>query len=154
MVIYLPLPPDREIEVFEDSVLQRTYRFTNRDMTREALQVCGPYSRQGNKVLALAGDALLRQILVDQGRERAKTPEEIQNVITRVASNENLFNRGIAVGLDRFIVKNPGQWGVMAGKNVMATAIEAIIGAVYYDSNKNAHDCERVMAALGLCWPE
>ena len=74
MVIYLPLPPDREIEVFEDSVLQRTYRFTNRDMTREALQVCGPYSRQGNKVLALAGDALLRQILVDQGRERAKTP--------------------------------------------------------------------------------
>jgi ribonuclease-3 len=67
-----------------------------------------------------------------------------------VASNENLFNRGVAVGLDPFIVKNPGQWGIMAGKNVMATTMEAIIGAVYYDSNKNVHDYERVMAVLGL----
>lgn len=35
--------------------------------------------------------------------------EEIQNVITKVASNDNLYDRGIAIGLDPFIVKNPGQ---------------------------------------------
>lgn len=36
----------------------------------------------------------------------------------------------------------------------MATTVEAIIGAVWYDSQKNINDCETVMAALGLAWPE
>ena len=80
--------------------------------------------------------------------------EEIQNVITKVASNDNLYDRGIALGLDPFIVKNPGQWGITAGKRTMATTMEAIIGAVYYDSAKNGDDLKRVLTALGLAWPE
>lgn len=36
----------------------------------------------------------------------------------------------------------------------MATTMEAVLGAVYYDSNKNLGACERVMAVLGLSWPE
>jgi ribonuclease-3 len=79
---------------------------------------------------------------------------EIQNVITKVASNNNLYDRGIALGLDPFIVKNPGQWGITAGKKTMPTTIEAIIGAVFYDSAKNGDDLERVLTALGLAWPE
>lgn len=80
--------------------------------------------------------------------------EEIQNVITKVASNDNLYNRGIALGLDPFIVKNPGQWGMTAGKKTMPTTMEAVIGAVFYDSAKNGDDLERVFTALGLAWPE
>ncbi|OGE46847.1 hypothetical protein PENARI_c100G09676 [Penicillium arizonense] len=154
MVIFMPLPSDEEIKAFEDSVLQRTYRFTNRALIREALQGSSLFNPGGNKVLALADDATLRQILVDQGRDRNKSPEEIQNVITKVASNNNLNDQGVALGLDPFIGKNPGQWGLVAGRNVMATTMEAIIGAVRYDSNKNGDDCERVMAALGLSWFE
>lgn len=173
MIIW-PLPTDNEIDAFEEAFLQQTYRFTNRDLIREALQGCGPANPNGNKILALAGDAILRQVLVDYGRDRQTTPgrkpfpnkyiicsltvsimaEDIQNTITRVASNINLYARGVALGLDPFIVKNPGQWGVMAGRNVMATTMEAIIGAVFYDSNKDREACERVMAALGLSWPE
>ena len=69
MVIFMPLPSDEEIEAFENSVLRQTYRFTNRALIREALQGSGPFNPSGNKILALAGDATLRQILIDQGRD-------------------------------------------------------------------------------------
>jgi len=169
------LPSDEEIEAFENSVLGNSYRFTDRTLIREALQGPSIFNHSGQQTLALIGDATLRQFLVDQGRERTKTPGkppslnidyfarmlnmvsstgEIQNVITKVASNENLYDRGIALGIDPFIVKNPGQWGMTAGKKAMPTTMEAIIGAVYYDSAKNRGDVERVLTALGLAWPE
>ncbi|KAJ5588488.1 hypothetical protein N7537_011166 [Penicillium hordei] len=144
----MPLPSDEEIEAFKDSVLQRTYCFTNRALIREALQGSSLFNPGGNKVLALASDATLRQILVDQGRDRNKSP--IQNAITKVASNNNLNDQGITLGLDPFIMKNPGQWGLVARRNVMATTIEAIIGAVHYDSKMKCNDGERVVATLGL----
>ncbi|KAJ5238079.1 hypothetical protein N7489_008170 [Penicillium chrysogenum] len=153
MVIF-DLPKDEEIVDFEKLVLGQAYRFTDRAFIREALQGPSIYNHDGQKTLALVGDAILRQSLVDQGRERSETPGEIQNVITKVASNDNLYDRGIALGLDPFIVKNPGQWGITAGKKTMATTMEAIIGAVFYDSAKNGDDLKRVLTALGLAWPE
>ncbi|KAJ5815931.1 hypothetical protein N7447_008164 [Penicillium robsamsonii] len=154
MAIFTGLPSDEKIEAFENVILQGSYHINNRALIREALQGYALFNAGADKVLALAGNITLRQILVDQGRDRNKSPGAIQNVITKVASNNNLRDRAIAIGLDHFLVKNPGQWGVMAGINVMAGAMEAIVGAVYYDSNKNLDDCERVMAALGLSWPE
>ncbi|KOS36419.1 hypothetical protein ACN38_g12843 [Penicillium nordicum] len=73
----------------------------------------------------MVGDATLRQILVNQGN--------IQDVITHVASNSHLHERGIAIGLDPFILKHPGQVGQPAGRILMATTIEAIMGVVYID---------------------
>lgn len=176
MVIFMHLPSDEEIEAFENLVLGQVYRFTDRALIREALQGPSTFNHSGQKTLALVGDATLRQFLVDKGRERHKTPGkplpslnneyfarmlstvsstgEIQNVISKVASNDNLYDRGIALGLDPFIVKNPGQWGMTAGKKTMPTTMEAIIGAVFYDSAKNGDDLERVLTALGLAWPE
>lgn len=68
------LPSDEEIEVFENSVLGQAYRFTDRALIREALQGPSIFNHHGQKTLALVGDATLRQCLVDQGRERNKTP--------------------------------------------------------------------------------
>ncbi|KAJ5781560.1 uncharacterized protein N7518_010043 [Penicillium psychrosexuale] len=154
MVILMHLPSDEEIEAFENLVLGKAYRFTDRALIREALQGPSIFNHYGQKSLALAGDVKQREFLIVQGRERGKTPEDIQNVITKVASNDNLYERGIALGLDRFIVKNPGQWGMTAGKKTMATTMEAILGAVFYDSAKNDNDLKRVLTALGLAWPE
>ncbi|CAP79820.1 hypothetical protein E8E15_008299 [Penicillium rubens] len=153
-MVILHLPKDEEIVDFEKLVLGQAYRFTDRAFIREALQGPSIYNHDGQKTLALVGDAILRQSLVEQGRERSETPEEIQNVITKVASNINLYYRGIALGLDPFIVKNPGQLGITAGRKTMATTMEAIIGAVFYDSAKNGDDLKRVLIALGLAWPE
>lgn len=74
MNLLIPLPTDADIDTFEREFLQQTYHFTNRDLLRQALQGSGPFNPNGNKVLALAGDAFLRQALVDQGRDRAKCP--------------------------------------------------------------------------------
>ncbi|EAU31612.1 predicted protein [Aspergillus terreus NIH2624] len=151
-MIILPLPTDNEIDAFEEAFLQQTYRFINRDLIREALQGCAPYNPSGNKSLALAGDAILRQVLVDYGRERQTTPGRIPFRNPQIICK--LTAPFMADEIQNTITQNPGQWGVVAGKNVMATTMEAIIGAVYYDSNKDRNACERVMAALGLSWPK
>lgn len=52
------------------------------------------------------------------------------------ATNENLGQIGFSLGLDVYIQLNPSAQGVVPGR-LMATTIEAIIGAVYLDSNKD-----------------
>ncbi|CAI7635777.1 unnamed protein product [Penicillium bialowiezense] len=156
MSFYTPPLSDETLELFEVSILQARYRFANRALLREALQSLNHFFEKNKiqKVLALAGDATLRQALVDQGHQRDKSPEEIENAVKQVACNENLRKKGNDAGIDPFIIKHPGQLGQPAGRVVMATTVEAIIGAVWYDSQKNINDCEIVMAALGLAWPE
>lgn len=74
MLAFMHLPSDEEIEAFEHSVLGQAYRFTDRAWIREALQGPSIFNHSGQKTLALVGDATLRQFLVDQGRERNKSP--------------------------------------------------------------------------------
>ncbi|KAJ5366761.1 hypothetical protein N7541_000702 [Penicillium brevicompactum] len=147
---------DDTLESFETSILHGKYHFKDKNLLRRALRgfIFIDTQDEARKVLAMSGNTTVRQILVNQGQERNISVGNIQDVITHVASNSHLHERGIAIGLDPFILKFPGQLGQPAGRVVMATTIEAIIGAVYIDSQKNANDCEAVMAALGLAWPE
>ncbi|KAJ5519663.1 hypothetical protein N7463_000116 [Penicillium fimorum] len=156
MVIFRDLTPNEEIEAFENVILQKSYHFTNRALIREALLHSMPAAIRISPWLETHFCAKF-----DYGRDRNKSrgpdpliyyyfAQDIQDVISKVASNNNFRDRAFAIGLDPFLVKNPGQRGVMAGKNVMADAMEATI----YDFNKNYGDCERVIAALGLSWSE
>jgi len=52
------------------------------------------------------------------------------------ATNQNLAQIGFTLGLDVYIQLNPSAQGVVPGR-LMATTIEAIIGAIYLDCNKN-----------------
>jgi ribonuclease-3 len=52
------------------------------------------------------------------------------------ATNENLAKIGFSLGLDAYIQLNPSAQGVVP-ERLMATTIEAIVGAVYLDSNKD-----------------
>lgn len=52
------------------------------------------------------------------------------------ATNGNLAHIGLSLGLDAYIQLNPSAQGVVP-ERLMATTIEAIIGAVYLDSNKD-----------------
>ncbi|KAJ5131464.1 uncharacterized protein N7515_007503 [Penicillium bovifimosum] len=154
MVVFMHPLSDEKIETFENVVLGQAYRFTNRALIREALEAPNALNPNGPKTLAMVGDAEHRLYFVVQGRERNRLPGHIQNVITNVASNDNLYAQGLALGLESFIVKNPAQWDLPVGRKTMATTMEAIIGAVYYDSGKNRDATERVITALGLAWPE
>lgn len=73
-------------------------------------------------------------------------------MIKNKAGNANLYKQGFNLGIDKFIIKNPSQ--VDIGRNVMATTMEAIIGAVYLDCNQRIQPCADVMAALDLSWTE
>lgn len=70
-----------------------------------------------------------------------------------MASNANLAQLGFARGLDKYIVNNPAQ-GTSIGKKVMATTMEAIIGAVCVHSGNDMSLVTNVINDLGICWPE
>ncbi|KAJ6189779.1 hypothetical protein N7519_004687 [Penicillium mononematosum] len=60
--------------------------------------------------------------------------------------------QGFRLGLDQVIVKNPSQ--TFIGNRLMAPTMEAIVGAVYTDSNQQIPVCADVMTALGTSWSE
>lgn len=66
-----------------------------------------------------------------------------------LVSEKGLANRGFSHGLDAFIIKNAGHLGRISDR-MMATAIEAIIGAVFIDSGFNLEAVRSVMDNLGF----
>ncbi|PWY76037.1 hypothetical protein BO94DRAFT_549349 [Aspergillus sclerotioniger CBS 115572] len=79
------------------------------------------------------------------------SPEEINETIISNASNPNLAATGFEKALDRFVMVNPAQ-GRTVSKNVMASTVEALIGAVYIDSNMKIEPVRSVIDALDLGW--
>lgn len=79
-----------------------------------------------------------------------RTPAEQNALISRIASNANLNNIGQILNLGRYINRNPSAVGVRVAPATMASTVEAIIGAVYLDSDKDLDTIEAVMLALGL----
>ncbi|KAJ5231109.1 hypothetical protein N7489_011817 [Penicillium chrysogenum] len=145
----LPLPSDDEIEVLEKKI---QYRFVDRELLREALQASTDRNQDGNKTLAFFGDLVLDLVLAISGRKENKPRGKIKEMSEQKAGNVHLSKQGFDLGIDKFIVKNPSQ--TVVGINVMATTMEAIVGAVYLDCNKQIAPCADVMVALGLSWPE
>lgn len=62
-------------------------------------------------------------------------------------NNNNLAQAGLAIGLDRFVVKNPCQPGQVSPR-VMADTVEALIGAAYLDGG--AEVAQHVINVLKL----
>lgn len=63
------------------------------------------------------------------------------------ATNENLANIGFVLGIDVYIQLNPSAQGVVPGR-LMATTIEAIVGAVYLDCKRNIEVVRRLILHL------
>lgn len=74
------------------------------------------------------------------------TLEDWTRIVQETASNVNLAIVGKAKGLDSCVVLNPGTTSVT--DSVMATTIEAIIGAVELDGGRAA--AGEVIEGLGL----
>ncbi|KAL4880528.1 ribonuclease III domain-containing protein [Aspergillus karnatakaensis] len=127
--------------------------FTNQSLITEALIAPGITSREGNKSLAQIGDTVLQLALQLEGRERGVSRERINNIISNRAGNANLARRGFALGLDRFIRKNPSQ-GSFCSDRLMADTMEAIVGAYFEDRGREFAALKVVLDVLGLGWPE
>lgn len=96
MSFYAPPLSDETLELFEVSILRARYRFANRALLREPLQSLNHFFEKNKvqKVLALAGDATLRQALVDQGHQRDKSPGKDRFANCDLCSVLTMTNRG------------------------------------------------------------
>lgn len=65
------------------------------------------------------------------------------------ATNENLAQIGFSLGLNVYLHLNPAAQGVVPGR-LMATTVEAIIGAVYLDSNRDLMAIRRLIIHLRI----
>ncbi|KAL8807259.1 MAG: hypothetical protein Q9182_000764 [Xanthomendoza sp. 2 TL-2023] len=133
------------------------YKFDDRFLLWEALQAAGSMvcltggagnrkMPNGNKRLAVLGDTVLQLVLVElwyaSGQERG-TFDQLRQ---RVGSNTNLNNTGVQARLDTFVERAAG--ASVVPPVTMTATVEAILGAVYLDSNMES--VKKVMQALSL----
>jgi len=132
------------------------YTFENAEYFEEAMAAAGtnspndvPGKQNGNKRLALVGDALIRLIILDDWYADGTSTEEGSNLVSSRGSNKNLNEVGAERGLSRYIKLNSCQKGT-APPTTMASTVEAIIGAVWEDSGKDLDRVRAVVRALDL----
>ncbi|EXJ58914.1 hypothetical protein A1O7_06344 [Cladophialophora yegresii CBS 114405] len=100
-----------------------------------------------NDGLAIYGDIVIQDHLCRQWLDLGLTKGMWEwTQIRQVASNTNLASIGRARGLDACVVLNPGTVNVT--DSVMATTVEAIIGAVALDGGRAA--AEQVIDRLNV----
>lgn len=102
----------------------------------------------GNRRLAVLGDTVLKLALVEDWYQGKGVRERLSRVVSDVGSNANLDRIGRISGLDALINKNPSDKDANVGTITMAGTVEAIIGAVYLDSDMKS--VTEVMQNLGL----
>ncbi|CDM37817.1 Ribonuclease III domain [Penicillium roqueforti FM164] len=163
------LPSDEELQVLEQKI---NYSFSNRTLLREALQPATWVNEDGNKKLAMVGNSIMRLVIVNHGLKGKKTRGmcfshtgyyftnlrfrlwlgQISDMFTLKASKSSLCAQGFYLGISKFVVKRPTQ--LVVGPTIMATTMEAIVGAVYLDCNEQIQPCAVVMNALDIAWSE
>ncbi|KAF2203167.1 ribonuclease III [Delitschia confertaspora ATCC 74209] len=110
------------------------YVFNDKEKCLEALQA--DFWPKNNR-LALLGDGILEVVLRAAWYETNLEVGTYTNIIHNgAASNKALTIRGRNLGIDRFIIVNPGQ--DTASDKLVATALEALIGAVKVDGGDAA----------------
>ncbi|TGO63288.1 hypothetical protein BCON_0014g00790 [Botryotinia convoluta] len=131
------------------------YDFKEDQLLREALVTSGVVSgadsiveRQGNRRLAMIGDALIRLELVHTQYLEGATLETSQKCVSKNASNRNLGTIGQRNGLvDQMVL--PASQRKPAAYTV-ATTVEALIGAIWLDSEQDFGLIGRVIRALHI----
>ncbi|KAL4899911.1 hypothetical protein BDW74DRAFT_162681 [Aspergillus multicolor] len=144
------LQEDRKIANAETII---SYQFTDRLQARHALQLADSAHPDGNKHLALLGDAVIKLVLIQEGLRRQATRGQINEVLSLKSSNADLAQQGFAKGLSACVYNNQSQ-GNTVHQGPMASTVEAIVGAVYVDSGERITTVKVVMNTLGVSWPE
>lgn len=146
------------------------YHFINLNLLDEAFIAAGaPVSRtdiegpvQGNKRLALVGDAVLRLCVLDEWYPEGADTGKIKiamlnaadkdtdtgdNLVEDVGTNEKLKQIANEWKLADFLKENPCQQGEKT-KTTLASTVEAVIGAVWYDSQKDIAAVQQLIKKL------
>jgi ribonuclease-3 len=132
------------------------YTFTNKFLLLQALNNSGKpilYANQlhlipQNKALAILGDAQLQVIMCHWwwDNSSSQVPGEWAAIHRDKLSNVALNVLGRQIGLDACVILNPGT--AQVSKEKLATAVEAVLGAVYEDGGEEV--LEGVMRSFGF----
>ncbi|PQE03004.1 hypothetical protein CJF31_00002835 [Rutstroemia sp. NJR-2017a BVV2] len=130
------------------------YAFDDPELLWSALHAAGsPYGgRDGNKTMAMLGDAVLKLVLLVDLIPTGAPRGTISNVADSIVSNQNLAEVCTDTGIALYINGNLSHVGEQSPKTKTAT-IEAILAAVFLDSGKNIETVRTAMASLGLAAP-
>jgi ribonuclease-3 len=74
----------------------------------------------------------------------------MNNRISKLGSKDYLCRCGRDAGLEKFIQTNPCQGMEPPSAAMIATAVEALLGAVWYDSGRNMQMVQGIMGRLHL----
>ncbi len=140
----------RNIQPQEEINLQQLqndlgYQFKNRELLLEAL-THKSYANEmqlvntwGNERLEFIGDAVLGLIVSHILMERAKNCSEgkLSNMRAAIVNEDVLAGlaRSFCLGICIFLSKGENECGGREKKSILANVYEALIAAIYYDSN-------------------
>ncbi|KAF3317514.1 hypothetical protein TWF173_011162 [Orbilia oligospora] len=134
------------------------YKFSNSDLLTEALEASGrAYTHDteggadGNKRLALVGDAILTLIQLDQWYPSSDSRETANNARKKYTSNINLEKCAKRFGIKSEILLDDTH--ISQGKVprvTSASTIEALLAAVWFDSNKDLEKVKQVALMLEI----
>ncbi|KAK3291751.1 ribonuclease III domain-containing protein [Chaetomium fimeti] len=113
-----------------------------------------PPKTHGNKSLALVGDALIRLDVAGRSYAGGIGTAESTILLSEIGSNRSLEAHGRRLGLDKFVIKHPGQQGQDVPRETLASTVEALIGAVWIDSGQDFNQVQSVIGNLGIGNPK
>lgn len=149
------------------------YHFSNSELLEEALLAAGAAASskhiegdvQGNKRLALLGDSVLQEAVLEpwynseestSGYARLWTLLETltlldvgHNRVKNLCRNTKLSQVAQRSGISSYITKNPCQSGLVP-QETAASTIEALVGAVYLDSGEDISTVKKALKAIGF----
>ncbi|OJD32590.1 rnase iii [Diplodia corticola] len=133
------------------------YEFSNSKLRDEALLAAGtsvsdPKVRgdlRGNKRLAMVGDAVLQLVVLEKWYGEGTDPSVGNKLLKETVSNAALRVRASKAHLQHMIRLNPCQKGE-APQETLASTVEALVGAVWFDSSGDIDMVREVMAKLGV----
>lgn len=155
------------------------YVFTDKSLCWEAQQIHGNgishvgnrhVGRGGSKALAILGNALATQVLCEEWYnsrhdtginltslgplQRYRLTEQSVNLtqaLTGLMFITNLAAEGNKIGLFRYLNQHSRSY-IPSSTLIVATAVQAVIAAVYIDSGKDIEKVRQVMHHLGLSY--
>jgi len=117
---------------------------------RNDLEVGGVESTDGNKRLAAVGDSILKLILVEDWYHTGENSTRLQDICIRSYSNFALCTVATQSGISSCVTLSPRQQGNEIPPATLYTAIKAIIGACWLDSERDQTVVRRVLHRLGI----
>ncbi|KAJ5894099.1 RNAse III [Penicillium taxi] len=107
-------------------------------------------SQDQNSRLALIGPFLLKVMShLNSYDDRSLNLSDMNHIENGRTCSTQINKIGLSKGLDRLIYVNPAQ-GNHVSPGVMMKAVEAIVGAVFLDSDHNIEITRKVAAQIGF----